>query len=55
MMAIFDRNCSKLSKTVSILSIKISPSTSAIRNKDPINEDFPAYHLKKINKILEII
>lgn len=42
MMAIFERNCSKLSKLVSISSINISPSTSAIRNRDPINEDFPA-------------
>lgn len=41
-MEIFDLNCSKLKAPVSIPSIIISPSISAILNKDPIKDDFPA-------------
>ena len=43
MMDICDLNCSKLKAPVSIPSMIISPSISAILNNDPISDDFPAY------------
>ena len=43
---ICDRSCSRLRVDVSMPSIMISPSISAMRKSDPMSDDFPA--LRKV-------